>query len=56
MQMLLKQNRLAIGCLDTWLITKLTKGKCFITEPSSASSTGLFDLFLVFFYTNKFVV
>ena len=34
------------GCLDTWLIHKLTGGRVHITEPSNASVTGLFDPYL----------
>lgn len=47
MQKLLAQNRLAIGCIDTWLFARLSDGKTFVTEPSSISSTGLYDPFLV---------
>lgn len=47
MQQLLKKNELALGCLDTWLISKFTNGKMFITESSNASSTGIYDLFVV---------
>lgn len=47
MKDLLKKNMLVLGCLDTWLISKLTNGNVFVTEPSSASSTGIFDPFVV---------
>uniref|UniRef100_A0A915PHH9 Carbohydrate kinase FGGY N-terminal domain-containing protein n=1 Tax=Setaria digitata TaxID=48799 RepID=A0A915PHH9_9BILA len=43
MQRLLQQGKLAFGCLDTWLIYKLSGGIVYISEPSNASSTGLFD-------------
>ncbi|KAK6112565.1 FGGY of carbohydrate kinases N-terminal domain family protein [Brugia pahangi] len=43
MQRLLKQGKLAFGCLDTWLIYKLSGGVVCVSEPSNASSTGLFD-------------
>uniref|UniRef100_A0A915AND8 Glycerol kinase 5 n=1 Tax=Parascaris univalens TaxID=6257 RepID=A0A915AND8_PARUN len=43
MRMLHRSGKLAFGCLDTWLIYKLTNGDIHVTEPSSASSTGLFD-------------
>uniref|UniRef100_A0A183BJ21 glycerol kinase n=1 Tax=Globodera pallida TaxID=36090 RepID=A0A183BJ21_GLOPA len=55
MRGLLAAGQLAIGCLDTWLMLKLSgregwkqhlqQQQCFITEPSSASSTGMFDPF-----------
>ena len=47
MQQLLAEDNLAVGCLDTWLILRMTEGKTFVTDVSSASSTGLFDPFLV---------
>lgn len=50
MKNLLKKNALAFGCLDTWLISKLTNGNVFVTEPSNASSTGIFDPFVVIKY------
>ncbi|KAL3990286.1 FGGY of carbohydrate kinases N-terminal domain family protein [Acanthocheilonema viteae] len=43
MQRLLKQEKLGFGCLDTWLIYKLSSGVVYVSEPSNASSTGLFD-------------
>uniref|UniRef100_A0A914C733 Glycerol kinase n=1 Tax=Acrobeloides nanus TaxID=290746 RepID=A0A914C733_9BILA len=43
MKQLLADRKLAIGCLDTWLLSKLTLGAIYVTEPSSSSSTGLFD-------------
>ncbi|KAI1724351.1 putative glycerol kinase 5 [Ditylenchus destructor] len=46
MRQLLDQGMLAFGCLDTWLINRLTNGRIIVTEPSNASSTGLFDPFL----------
>lgn len=35
---------LALGTVETWLIWKLTGGESFVTEPSNASRTLLFDL------------
>ncbi|KAI1716418.1 putative glycerol kinase 5 [Ditylenchus destructor] len=46
MRQLLDQGMLGFGCLDTWLINRLTNGRIIVTEPSNASSTGLFDPFL----------
>ncbi|CAG9534366.1 unnamed protein product [Cercopithifilaria johnstoni] len=40
---LLKEKKLSFGCLDTWLIYKLSGGVVCVSEPSNASSTGLFD-------------
>ncbi|XP_059164187.1 putative glycerol kinase 5 isoform X2 [Physella acuta] len=33
------------GCIETWVLWKLTGGKCHVTDYSCASSTGLFDPF-----------
>lgn len=41
----LESDRLAIGTIDTWLIWQLTDGKHFVTEPSNASRTLLFDIY-----------
>lgn len=46
MQELLKKNKLRIGCLETWLLLKLTKGKFIAAEASCASATGMFDPYL----------
>ncbi|KAI6191611.1 hypothetical protein M3Y97_00246800 [Aphelenchoides bicaudatus] len=46
MQQALDENRLQLATLDAWLISRLTLGRCCFTEPSNASSTGLFDPFL----------
>jgi glycerol kinase len=35
---------LAIGTIDTWLLSKLTGGAVHATEPSNASRTMLFDI------------
>ena len=35
---------LALGTIDTWLIWKLTRGESFVTDPSNASRTMLFDI------------
>ncbi|KAL3069522.1 hypothetical protein niasHT_033908 [Heterodera trifolii] len=47
MRRLLEADQLALGCLDTWLMMKLSgcDSQSFVTEPSSASSTGMFDPF-----------
>jgi glycerol kinase len=37
-------GRLAAGTLDAWLIWKLTAGERFITDPSTAARTLLFDV------------
>ncbi|CAF1473316.1 unnamed protein product, partial [Didymodactylos carnosus] len=39
------ENKLLFGCIETWLLWKLTKGQIHVTEPSCASSTGLYDPF-----------
>lgn len=45
---LFKQNRLCCGTLDSYLIFRLTEGRKFVTEPSNASRTMLFNI-----YTSK---
>ncbi len=35
---------LALGTIDTWLISKLSGGAAHVTEPSNASRTLLFDI------------
>lgn len=39
-----EKGELLIGTLDTWLIWKLTGGKAYLTDPSTASRTMLFNL------------
>ncbi len=43
-QNLLNNGRLCCGTLDTWLIWKLTEGRSFVTDPSTASRTLLFNI------------
>jgi glycerol kinase len=33
-----------LGTIDTWLIYRLTNGKSFVTDPSNASRTMLYDI------------
>ncbi|CAF1091859.1 unnamed protein product [Rotaria sp. Silwood1] len=40
-----RENRLLFGCIETWIIWKLTGGKKHVTDVSCASSTGLYDPF-----------
>lgn len=35
---------LCLGTIDTWLIFKLTGGKAFVTDPTNASRTMLYDI------------
>jgi len=46
MQFLLREGRLAMGCMDTYLVWRLTGGQMHLTEASSASSTGLYNPFV----------
>lgn len=39
-----RDEHLALGTIDTWLIWKLTDGAVHVTEPSNASRTLLFDI------------
>ena len=41
---LVQAGDLCIGTLDSWLIWKLTGGDSFVTDPSTASRTLLFDI------------
>ncbi|CAD5229422.1 unnamed protein product [Bursaphelenchus okinawaensis] len=46
MNKLLDADRLAMGTLDTWLMSRLSKGQSHVTDASCASSTGLYDPFI----------
>jgi glycerol kinase len=37
-------GELAFGTMDSWLVWKLTNGRCHVTDPSNASRTMLFNL------------
>lgn len=39
-----KNQDLRIGTIDSWIVWKLTNGKSFVTDPSNASRTMLFDI------------
>ncbi len=39
-----QRGELAFGTIDTWLLWKLTAGRCHFTDPSNASRTMLFNL------------
>jgi glycerol kinase len=39
------RDALRAGTIDTWLVWKLTGGRCHVTDPSNASCTGLYDFF-----------
>lgn len=41
----LHYGQVLFGCMDTWIMWKLTGGKVHATDYSCASSTGLFDPF-----------
>uniref|UniRef100_A0A7E4VUW2 Glycerol kinase 5 n=1 Tax=Panagrellus redivivus TaxID=6233 RepID=A0A7E4VUW2_PANRE len=45
MKQLRSKGKLAYGCIETWLLAKLSKGRLIVTEPSCASATGLYDPF-----------
>lgn len=47
MQKLLEKNELGFGCIETWLLLRLTNGNVFAAERSNASSTGMYDSFTV---------
>ncbi len=37
-------NNLCIGTIDSWLVWNLTNGASFVTDPSNASRTMMFDI------------
>jgi glycerol kinase len=37
-------GELAFGTIDSWLVWKLTNGRCHVTDPSNASRTMLFNI------------
>ncbi len=39
-----KQGKLAFGTVDSWIIWKLTSGKCHVTDVTNASRTLLFNI------------
>jgi glycerol kinase len=39
-----EKGKLAFGTIDSWLIWKLTGGKCHVTDASNASRTMLFNI------------
>ncbi|XP_028403116.1 putative glycerol kinase 5 [Dendronephthya gigantea] len=41
------EGSLLFATLDTWLLWKLTKGHCHVTDYSNASSTGMFDPYVM---------
>lgn len=41
---LAKENKLLFGTIDTYLVWKLTNGKCHVTDASNASRTLLFNI------------
>ena len=43
-QKLLKENKLCVGTIDSYLTYRLTKGEKFITDTSNASRTMLFNI------------
>ncbi|PIO58767.1 hypothetical protein TELCIR_19790 [Teladorsagia circumcincta] len=55
MKDLLKSGQLGFGCLETWLLLKLTDGNVHIAEASNYSSSGMFDPFIISLGTGTFV-
>jgi glycerol kinase len=39
-----KNDELCIGTIDSWLIYRLSKGKRFVTDPTNASRTQLYNI------------
>nr|CAB3249164.1 putative glycerol kinase 5 [Phallusia mammillata] len=42
-----KEGKVRFGNIDTWVVWKLTNGKVFASEYSCASSTGLYDPYIL---------
>lgn len=40
-----RAGRLRFGTIDTWIAWKLSGGRAYVTDPSNASCTGLYDFF-----------
>uniref|UniRef100_A0A8C4Q0B6 Carbohydrate kinase FGGY N-terminal domain-containing protein n=1 Tax=Eptatretus burgeri TaxID=7764 RepID=A0A8C4Q0B6_EPTBU len=40
-----REGNCCFGCIDTWLLYKLTNGQVYATDYSNASATGVFDPF-----------
>lgn len=40
----IKAGNLLVGTLDTWLVYRFTEGRLFVTDPSSASTSGLYNI------------
>lgn len=40
----IKENRILFGTVDSWIVWKLTNGRCHITDYSNASRTMLFNI------------
>ncbi len=40
----LETGELLLGTIDTWIIWKLTQGQSYVTDPTNASRTLLFDI------------
>lgn len=39
-----RRQELLVGTLDSWIIWNVTKERAFVTDPSNACSTGLYDV------------
>ena len=39
-----QKGKLAFGTVDSWLVWKLTNGRCHVTDPGNASRTMLFNI------------
>ncbi|CAJ0915636.1 unnamed protein product, partial [Mesorhabditis belari] len=45
-QELARLNRLGFGCIESWLLWKLSEGKVLLSETGNTSSTGMYDPFI----------
>lgn len=46
LQTLLKRGELVFGCLDTWLLHRLSRDRVLVAEASNCSTTGMYDPYI----------
>ncbi|XP_013411055.1 putative glycerol kinase 5 isoform X2 [Lingula anatina] len=56
MQRRAEEGQLMFGTIETWLLWKMTGGEVFATDYSNASSTGLYDPFILEWSTALFTL
>ena len=41
-------SKILFGCIETWILWKLTKEKIHVTDWTCASCSGLYDFYFVY--------